>query len=178
MVELGIFHVPTLQLFIGPWFDSYEPPPRAGLEKLPGATMVEKEKYRVTQNFLASMNAGVTIAVGSDSFSSVEVPFGYSALEEVRSMVRVGMPALEALKAGTLNGARTLRIDSVTGSVEVGKRADLLVFEADLVADMAGLSRENLRFTMHAGEVWKDVLPDAAARDLVGLVGSEAGHGL
>lgn len=178
MVERGIFHVPTLQLFIGPWFDSYDPPPRAGLADLPGDTMVEKEKYRVTQNFLASMNAGVTIAVGSDSFSSVEVPFGYSTMEEVRSMARVGMPPLEALKAGTLNGARTLRIDDATGSIEPGKRADLLVFEADLVGDIQQLTRENLRFIMHGAQVWKDELAGGAERRLVALAGFEDGQGL
>ncbi len=178
MVERGIFHVPTLQLFIGPWFDSYDPPPREGLADYPGATMVEKEKYRVTQNFLASVAAGVTIAVGSDSFSSVEVPFGHSTHEEIRSMARVGMAPLEAIKAGTLNGARTLRIADETGSIERGKRADLLVLDADLMADMEGLRRETLRFTMHAGSVWKDELPGAADRALVALAASEAGHGL
>jgi imidazolonepropionase-like amidohydrolase len=177
MVERGIIHVPTLQLFIGPWFDSYEPPPRLGLADYPGETMVEKEKYRVTQNFLASVAAGVTIAVGSDSFSSVEVPFGYSTLEEVRSMVRVGMPPLDAITAATLNGAKTLRIDDITGSVEVGKRADLVVFDADLANDMTGLSHENLRFTMHAGEVWKDKLSrSVVSGSLVELGGFEMGY--
>jgi imidazolonepropionase-like amidohydrolase len=168
MVERGVFHVPTLQLFVGPWFDSYDPPPREGLADLPGDTMVEKEKYRVTKNFLASIEAGVDIAVGSDSFSSVEVPFGYSTHEEVRSMVRVGMDPLAALRAATLNGARVLRIDDMTGSIEVGKRADITVFDADLLSDMDGLTRENLLFTMHAGVVWKDELTrDPASRGLV-----------
>lgn len=161
MKDQGIAHVPTLQLFLGPWFDSYDPPPREGLENYPGDTMVQKEKYRVTQNFLASVEQGVTIAVGSDSFSSVEVPFGYSTIEEVRTMVRVGMPILAAIRAATLNGADVLRIGDRTGSIEPGKDADLIVVDAGILDDFETFARERISFIMKKGAVWKNhLVPD------------------
>lgn len=154
----GITHVPTLQLFLGPWFDSYDPPMREGLEDYPGATLVEKEKNRVTENFLASVEQGVTIAVGSDSFSSVEVPFGYSTIEEARTMARVGMPVLEAIKAATLNGANVLRIGDRTGSIEPGKDADLIVVDAPILDDFETFTGESISFIMKEGAVWKNHL--------------------
>jgi imidazolonepropionase-like amidohydrolase len=180
MIEKGITHVPTLQLFLGPWFDSYEPAIRPGLEAYPGATLVDKEKARVTENFMKSVEAGVPIAVGSDSFSSVEVPFGESTLEEMRTMARVGMPVLDVIRAATLNGAQVLRIDDRTGSVEVGKDADLIVFDAQLDTGLdEGLTRDHLLLSMRRGAVWKDEISNLVPRsDLIDLPSLEVGQAI
>lgn len=152
----SIIHVPTLQLFLGPWFDEYPPPPRVGLEHYRGATMVEKEKNRVTDNFNASREAGVIIAVGSDSFSSDTVPFGASTLTEVKTMVSVGMPAMDALVAATLNGAKALRVDDVTGSLEIGKSADYLLLDANPLENIEVLNPEHMLVIARGNQIWKD----------------------
>lgn len=154
MVDQGVVHVPTLQLFLGPWFDAYPPPPRIGLENYRGDTMVEKEKNRVTDNFNASRDAGVVIAVGSDSFSSVEVPYGISTIAEIHTMVSAGMPAGDALQAATYNGAVALRIESETGSLEVGKAADFLIVDGDPLTDISHLCREHLLHVQRGTQVW------------------------
>ncbi len=157
MVEQGIIHVPTLQLFLGPWFDEYPPPPRAGLDEYRGETMVQKEKNRVTDNFNASRAAGVTIAVGSDSFSSDTVPYGKSTLSEIRTMVSVGTPPMEAIVAATLNGARALRVSDATGSLEKGKSADFLLVEGNPLEDIEVLAPERMSVIHRGQTVWKDV---------------------
>lgn len=164
MVDQGVVHVPTLQLFLGPWFDEYPPPPRVGLEDYRGATLVEKEKNRVTDNFNASRAAGVTIAVGSDSFSSIEVPYGLSTLAEIHTMVQAGMPASDAIVAATSNGARALRVEDETGSLTVGKAADFIVIDGDPLADITHLSRDRMVFIQRGTQVWHDELTPRVAR--------------
>jgi imidazolonepropionase-like amidohydrolase len=48
--------------------------------------------------------------------------------------VEWGMPALDALRAATANGAELLRLPDV-GTIEAGKRADLLLVDGDPVED-------------------------------------------
>jgi imidazolonepropionase-like amidohydrolase len=163
MVDRGVIQVPTLQLLLGPWFDEYPPPPREGLERYRGDTMVEKEKNRITDNFNAARAAGVRMAVGSDSFSDETMPYGESTLLEVHKMVGAGMPSMEALTAATLNGAKALRIDNQTGSLEVGKACDLTAWDGDPLSDVNVLARENLRLATRGQQVWVDHIDAAAA---------------
>jgi imidazolonepropionase-like amidohydrolase len=156
MVRQGVIHVPTLQLLLGPWFDEYPPPPREGLELYRGDTMVEKEKNRVTDNFNASREAGVTMAVGSDSFSDVQIPYGSTTLAEVRQMVACGMPEMDALVAATLNGARALRVDDRTGSLVPGKASDFIALQGDPLADISALDSDNLRLVVRGRQTWVD----------------------
>lgn len=164
MVERGVIHVPTLQLFTGPWFDSYPPAPRDGQEDFPGETPVEREKNRVIDNFNRSRAAGVTIAVGSDSFSSIEVPFGHSTLAEIYAMVDVGMPPLDALTAATHNGALALRVADTTGSLGVGMAADLLIVDGDPLLDIRELAQDRMVYIRRGSQVWFDDLTDRPAR--------------
>jgi imidazolonepropionase-like amidohydrolase len=51
-----------------------------------------------------------------------------------------GMTPLEVLKSATVGGARALRRDGDTGTITVGKLADLVVLDADPLADVQNLS--------------------------------------
>jgi imidazolonepropionase-like amidohydrolase len=164
MVEQGIIHVPTLQLFTGPWFDAYPPAPREGVDHFPGDTPVQREKNRVIDNFNRSRAAGVTIAVGSDSFSSIEVPFGHSTLAEVHAMVDAGMPPLDALTAATFNGAKALRVADRTGSIMPGLAADLLILDGDPTTDIRHLAQERMVYIRRGEQVWFDDLTPQPAR--------------
>lgn len=50
--------------------------------------------------------------------------------DEFKNVLSFGIPFRQALKSVTINPARAIRADSVTGSVEPGKRADLLVLDS------------------------------------------------
>jgi adenine deaminase len=56
------------------------------------------------------------------------------------------------LRAGTLNGARTLGLDGQIGSLEVGKLADLIVLDGDPLADIRNTN--SVRYTMVNGRLY------------------------
>jgi adenine deaminase len=56
------------------------------------------------------------------------------------------------LRAATINGARTLGVDAEIGSLEPGKLADLIVLDADPLADIANTN--SVRYTMVNGRLY------------------------
>lgn len=53
---------------------------------------------------------------------------------EFKNIVSFGVPIRQAVKSCTINPARAIGVDSVTGSIEVGKRADFTVLSSDLAS--------------------------------------------
>ena len=51
-------------------------------------------------------------------------------LDGVRNVVTLGVPLADALKTATINPARAAGIDSIAGSLEIGKSADILVLDS------------------------------------------------
>ncbi len=84
-------------------------------------------------------DAGVRIAAGTDSGggSPSNVPMGWGTHRELQLLVEAGFTPLQAIVAGTKNGAGLLAGDkSGYGTIEVGKAADLLLLDADPLADI------------------------------------------
>ncbi len=71
-------------------------------------------------------HAGVRIVAGTDQ----TVP-GYSLYREIELYVQAGFTPMEALQAATIVPARAMKVDSDSGSIEVGKRADLDILDAN-----------------------------------------------
>jgi imidazolonepropionase-like amidohydrolase len=92
---------------------------------------------------------GVKIAFGTDAGVSKH---GRNA-DEFELMVKHGMPAAAAIKAATLNAADLLGIAGEVGSVEPGKRADLIAVAGDPLGDVTVLKR--VSFVMREGVVQK-----------------------
>jgi imidazolonepropionase-like amidohydrolase len=74
---------------------------------------------------------GVPVSIGAHG----QEP-GIAAHWELWSFVRGGMTPVEALRAGTIESARSLGYDADIGSLEVGKLADLVVLDADPTVDI------------------------------------------
>lgn len=74
---------------------------------------------------------GVPVAIGAHG----QEP-GIAAHWELWSFVRGGMTPVEALRAGTIESARSLGYDKDIGSLEPGKLADLVVLDADPTTDI------------------------------------------
>jgi imidazolonepropionase-like amidohydrolase len=92
---------------------------------------------------------GVKIAFGTDAGVSKH---GRNA-DEFELMVKHGMPAAAAIKAATLNAADLLGIAAEVGSIEPGKRADLIAVAGDPLSDVTVLKR--VSFVMKDGVIQK-----------------------
>jgi imidazolonepropionase-like amidohydrolase len=92
---------------------------------------------------------GVKIAFGTDAGVSKH---GRNA-DEFELMVKHGMPAAAAIKAATLNAADLLGIAAEVGSIEPGKRADLIAVAGDPLSDVTVL--KSVSFVMKDGVVQK-----------------------
>lgn len=75
--------------------------------------------------------AGVRIVAGTDQ----SVP-GYSLYRELELYERAGFSPLEAIQAATIVPAQVMGIDKEVGTVEAGKRADLILLDADPLEDI------------------------------------------
>ena len=51
--------------------------------------------------------------------------------QEFKNVISYGVPVKQAIKSATINPAKAIRVDNETGSIAVGKLADLLVMDAD-----------------------------------------------
>lgn len=78
---------------------------------------------------------GVPIAAGGDA-GGAHFPQGSAAREMSTFVDLIGMSPAEALRAGTINGARLLGLEDHIGTIEPGKAADLVVLQADPLNDI------------------------------------------
>ncbi len=78
---------------------------------------------------------------------------GLSFHWELWSLQSGGMSNLEALRAGTLNGAEAIGLAQDLGSIEPGKLADLVILNKDPLEDIRNST--SLRFVMKNGELYE-----------------------
>ena len=88
-----------------------------------------KENYRLWMIFLNEFkNRGGRVTAGSDSGFIYQL-YGFAYVRELELLREAGFHPLEVIQSATLNGAETLGIEDLTGSVEIGKFADLIVID-------------------------------------------------
>ena len=151
MAEQGTFFTPTIG-FLPTWYATYPPEETEANACYPGDTVVERELQRTYANLRRANEMGVTLTIGSDSFSFV-TPYGYVTIDEMYDFVdKAGVTILDTIKAATLNGAKMVHHEDEFGSLEAGKFADLLVVKGDVVADIHNLKPENMDVIMKEGE--------------------------
>src|SRR5262245_16563424 len=83
--------------------------------------------------------AGVTIGVGTDVW---QIPDAVHT--ELEELVKAGLSPLEAIRAATGDAARILGAEHDLGTIEPGKLADLVMLEADPLADIRNTRRISL----------------------------------
>jgi imidazolonepropionase-like amidohydrolase len=104
----------------------------------PYALRKAKEVVETHQRmFSMAVKMGVPIAMGTDT----GVGEHGSNAEELAWMVKLGMTPMQAIVATTKTAAACARVGKITGTLEVGKRADLIAVAGDPLADIAVLQR-------------------------------------
>jgi imidazolonepropionase-like amidohydrolase len=90
---------------------------------------------------------GLTLVAGTDQ----NIP-GYSLHRELELYVEAGFTPMEALQAATSVPAKVMGLDKIVGTIERGKRADLVLLDADPLADIHNTRR--IAKTISAGAVY------------------------
>jgi imidazolonepropionase-like amidohydrolase len=104
-------------------------------------------------SFRLAVERGVRIAMGTDTGVG---PHGTNA-EELELMVSGGMSPMQAIVATTQTAAICSRLDHLTGTLEPGKRADLLALDGDPLTDIRVLQDQTkLLLIMRDGRTFKN----------------------
>jgi imidazolonepropionase-like amidohydrolase len=96
--------------------------------------------------------AGILLLAGTDVGVPLQVP-GISLHVELERLVEAGLTPLEALRTATLNPARVLDMTDSLGTVEVGKLADLVLLDADPLADIR--NTQKIRAVIANGRLYR-----------------------
>ena len=89
---------------------------------------------------MAMHRAGVKLLAASDALLWYVVP-GFSLHDELELFVKAGLNPMEALQTATRNPAIYLGLIDMVGTVEMGKKADLVLLEANPLENISNTKR-------------------------------------
>jgi imidazolonepropionase-like amidohydrolase len=115
----------------------------AGIDAATARTRLERG-LRIVK---ALHDAGVPIVAGTDE----GIP-GYSVHREIELYVEAGLTPMEALQAATVVSARAMKMDAEVGTIERGKRADMVVLNANPLDAIRNI--RSVRWTIREGRVY------------------------
>jgi hypothetical protein len=183
MRERRVYYVPTLSLWAswGPaWKDSTrlsDPFLQAGVDADVIASALNSPEGRQAMasgddsgdwwpaslaSLKAAHEAGVRVALGTDTGMPLVFP-GYSTHLELELLVKAGLTPGEALAAGTLRVAEMLGKEHDFGTIEVGKRGDLVLLDANPLDDIR--NARTIRAVMANGAYLHRAALDALVAD-------------
>jgi imidazolonepropionase-like amidohydrolase len=118
------------------------------------------------QSFRMAVEAGVKIAMGTDSGVGRHGENG----RELQLMVENGMTPMQAILASTSHAAHLLGIQDSLGTLEVGKLADVIIVDGDVLSNIRTIANPaNVQLVLKAGRAAKNLL-GTSVPTLAGLV--------
>ena len=111
--------------------------------------------------------AGGLLVTGTDPTGYGGCMAGYGNWRAIELLVEAGLTPLEAIQVATFNGAKLLGIDALTGSVEAGKAADLVVVNGDPSTTISDIRKTEVVFKDGVGYDSKKLFD--AVKGLVGV---------
>lgn len=145
MLANGAFLVPTLTTL------NTDPDP----SKATGVQYAKKRRWQEIgrAHLPHAIARGVRVAMGTDC----GIAEHGTNLRELAYLVEYGMTPMAALKAGTSEAAELLGLSDEIGTLETGKRADLVIARGNPLQDIGSLSKpENILLVMKDGIAYKD----------------------
>jgi imidazolonepropionase-like amidohydrolase len=122
----------------------------------PNAAAYEKLVQKYIQIIGALHRAGVPMVAGTDQ----TVP-GYSLYREIELYVQAGFTPMEAIQAATIVPARVMGVDKELGTVEAGKRADVIVVDGNPLESIHNIRKVEFVITngvmYNCEELWRSV---------------------
>jgi imidazolonepropionase-like amidohydrolase len=162
LVEHRVALTSTLTVFEASAGNRPPPPEGAQAAMLPEIREMVMQRYEARQRagtpataaFFAKMmalekafyDAGGLLLVGTDPTGAGDVVPGYANQRALQLLMEMGLSAEQAVAVATRNGAVYLGQAGEIGTVEAGKRADLVLLEGDPASDPAAFTRMTLVF--------------------------------
>ncbi len=146
--ELSVFVYESTPAFFGdPFFtrqDSYralmgrltDPANQARVRSNANAQATKKALVQANRNLKMLQDAGVLIAMGTDSGAGLGRWQGFFEHTELEMMVTAGLTPMQAIVAATGNAAKVTKLDGELGTLQPGKWADFIVLNANPLADI------------------------------------------
>lgn len=144
MKECGTTLVPTLTVT-----DVWSALPGRSPDQVERQAVLSRLHRRSTES---AIRMGIPIATGTDCGVKGVLPEHLA--REIRNAWDHGLAPIDAIRAGTVNGARLLGLADEIGTVEAGKVADLLLVEGDPLADLRRL--EEVALVLQRGRIAHD----------------------
>jgi hypothetical protein len=109
-----------------------------------GSTAVSARRVMDTRRkLIKALHQGrAGLLLGSDAPQIYNVP-GFSTHRELKSLVEAGLTPYQALETGTRNVAVFFGTLPKTGTIEVGKRADLILLDANPLLDVGNATKQS-----------------------------------
>ena len=121
----------------------------ASLGQSPSDTATSHARLaRTLANLKAAHDAGVPLLAGTDE----GIP-AYSLYRELELYVKAGFTPMDALRSATAVAAQAMRVDKDLGTIENGKRADLLVLDANPLENISNI--RSVRFVVKDGRMFE-----------------------
>jgi len=118
----------------------------------PGDDMAKRaqQAFERRLEFVGMCNAaGVRLLSGTDTFGPGALLPGVSLHNEFELLQRCGLSPLQVLRAATITAAEALGVEETAGTLEEGKRADIVVLDANPLADARNTRK--VRLVLQAG---------------------------
>jgi imidazolonepropionase-like amidohydrolase len=160
--KAGVWNVPTQTLMenLAPGQTSDDIARRPELRYIPAATVSQwadvkssllretgsspesaRRTMEMRRKLIKALHAGgAGLLLGSDAPQIYNVP-GFSVHRELESLVAAGLTPYQALETGTRNVASFFGTSATTGTIEVGKRADLILLDANPLTNVRNTTR-------------------------------------
>lgn len=134
---------------IEPGVDHLPPQLKEGLDTPPNLDPMTAKAAELSLGVVRRLHAaGIPIVAGTDQ----SIP-GYSIHRELELYVEAGFTPIEALQSATIEAARAIGTENESGSLEPGKRGDVLLVDADPMQNIRNLRR--VWRTVAAGAVYQ-----------------------
>jgi len=125
---------------------------------VPWAIRKGKEAQKESKgNYKKAYDAGIKIAMGTDFSTAPLLKIGNNAMELKLMKKIIGMDPMDVLVSATKNAAEACAVHDLTGTLEPGKKGDILVVEKNPLLDLSILeNKQAIKIVMKDAKILAD----------------------